>query len=94
MEPNRPDLNLACGALALEMGDVGQAVRWFEAACRAAGRVGTHLLLGQSLMRLAKSSDPRRPIERASYHFVRAMQLDPRRTSTPGCYATWASVAC
>ena len=84
VEPNRSDLNLACGALALEMGDVGRAVRWFETACRAASDAWeTHLLLGQSLMRLAKSNDPRRPIERASYHFVRAMQLEPTPDQHP-----------
>tara|TARA_B100000575_G_scaffold229408_1_gene190316 strand:+ start:70 stop:1656 length:1587 start_codon:yes stop_codon:yes gene_type:complete len=40
-------------------------------------------MLGQALMRLAKTQDPRRPIERASYHFVRAMRLEPTPDQHP-----------
>jgi len=84
IEPDRPDLNLALGALAMAMGDHGRAVRWYEVACRAASEAWeTHLLLGQALMRLAKNQDPRRLIERASYHFVRAMRLEPTPDQHP-----------
>lgn len=84
IEPDRPDLNLALGALATAMGDHGRAVRWYEVACRAASEAWeTHLMLGQALMRLAKTKDPRRPVERASYHFVRAMRLDPTPDQHP-----------
>lgn len=78
IEPDRPDLNLALGTWSAGVGDHGRAVRFFEVACRAASEAWeTHLLLGQALLRMAKTQDPRRLVERASYHFVRAMGLEP-----------------
>jgi tetratricopeptide (TPR) repeat protein len=78
VEPDRADLNLALGALSAQLGEPGRAVRFYEVACRAAAESWeTHLLLGRALLALSRLQDGRRLVERASYHFVRAMRLDP-----------------
>jgi tetratricopeptide (TPR) repeat protein len=83
-DADRPDLNLALGALAGALGESGRAVRFYEVACRAAPDAWeTHLLLGRALLLFSRTQDPRRLVERASYHFVRAMRLEPTPDQHP-----------
>lgn len=79
LDPERADLRLALGALAREQGDLGGAVRQLEGACRMSPDAWeTHLFLARSLLDLAKSQGhPRRLVERAQYHLVRALLLGP-----------------
>lgn len=84
VEPDRADLCLALGALESLRGDLGAAVRNYESGCRLAAEAWeTHLLLGRALMALARQRSGRRLIERASYHLVRAMRLDPTPDQHP-----------
>lgn len=83
-DAERPDLRLALGALEGLRGDHGSAVRHLEAACRLAPEAWeTHLFLGRALMVLASHTTHRRLIERASYHLVRAMCLEPSPDQHP-----------
>lgn len=78
-DENRADLRLSLGLLERQRGDVGGGVRHLEAACRLAPKAWeTHLFLGRALMELARTRDlPARLVERAQYHLVRALQLEP-----------------
>jgi tetratricopeptide (TPR) repeat protein len=83
-EPDRADLFLALCALESLGADLGAAVRNFERSCRLAPEAWeTHLLLGRALMALAREGRASRLIERASYHLVRAMRLDPTPDQHP-----------
>jgi Flp pilus assembly protein TadD len=84
-EEERADLQMAFGALETIRGDLGRAVRHYEAACRLApDGWETHLLLGRALMQLARGQNmSTRIIERAQYHLVRAMQLEPTPDQHP-----------
>jgi len=83
-EADRPDLRLAIGALEELRNNLGQAVRNYEAACRMASEAWeTHLLLGRALLALAEVRSQRRLLERASYHLVRSMGLDPSPDQHP-----------
>jgi tetratricopeptide (TPR) repeat protein len=84
VEPDRADLHLALGALEGGRGDLGASVRHYERSCRlAADAWETHLLLGRALLALARAGTRPRLIERASYHLVRAMRLDPTPDQHP-----------
>ena len=83
-EADRPDLRLAIGALESIRNNWGMAVRSYEAACRMASEAWeTHLLLGRALLALAETQMQRRLLERASYHLVRSMRLDPSPDQHP-----------
>ena len=84
-EEERADLQMAFGALETVRGDPGRAVRHYESACRLAPEAWeTHLLLGRSLMQLARGQNMlTRIVERAQYHLVRAMQLEPTPDQHP-----------
>ena len=83
-EENRADLRMAIGELESLRNNLGQAVRNFETACRmASDSWETHLLLGRALLALTISNPQARLLERASYHFVRAMRLDPSPDQHP-----------
>jgi len=83
-DAERPDLCLALGALETLRGDYGASVRHYESGCRMAPEAWeTHLLLGRALMLLARQNAHQRLIERASYHLVRAMRLDPTPDQHP-----------
>jgi Flp pilus assembly protein TadD len=85
VEEDRADLRLALGLLQRQQGDLGGAVRQLESACRLAPEAWeTHLFLGRALMGLAHSRDlAGRPVERAQYHLVRALQLEPSPDQSP-----------
>ncbi len=76
---DRADLRLSLGVLERQRGDAGTGVRHLETACRLAPEAWeTHLFLGRALMELARMRDlPSRLVERAQYHLVRALQLEP-----------------
>jgi tetratricopeptide (TPR) repeat protein len=78
-------LHLALGMLERQQGDLGSAVRHLENACRSAPEAWeTHLFLGRALMDLAGSRDlTGRLVERAQYHLVRALQLEPSPDQSP-----------
>ena len=83
-DAERADLRLALGALEALRGDLGASVRHYEASCRMAPEAWeTHLLLGRALMLLARQKAHQRLVERASYHLVRAMRLDPTPDQHP-----------
>ena len=83
-ESERADLRMALGALETLRGDHGTAVRHLETACRLASESWeTHLFLGRALMALAARTSHSRLVERASYHLVRAMRLDPTPDQHP-----------
>lgn len=79
LDPERADLRLALGMLARVQGDHGAAVRQIESACRMAPDAWeTHTMLSRALLDLAKSQGhPQRLVERAQYHLVRALGLQP-----------------
>lgn len=79
LDAERADLRLAAGALAREQGDLGAAVKNLESACRTAPDAWeTHLYLARALLDLARSQGhPKRLVERAQYHLVRALRLGP-----------------
>jgi tetratricopeptide (TPR) repeat protein len=78
-DEDRADLRLSLGVLERQRGDVGGGVRHLETACRLAPEAWeTHLYLGRALMEFARMRDlPSRLVERAQYHLVRALQLEP-----------------
>ena len=86
IEEDRADLRFALGMLEQQQGELGGAVRHLESACRLAPEAWeTHLYLGRSLMALARSRDlAGRLVERAQYHLVRALQLEPTPDQNPG----------
>lgn len=79
LDPERADLRLALGALARAQGDLGAAVKSCESACRMAPDAWeTHHFLARALLDLARSQGhPKRLVERAQYHLVRALGLGP-----------------
>ncbi len=79
IDGERADLRLAMGLLDAQSGELGQAVRQLETACRVAPEAWeTHLELGRTLMQLAKAQgNPKRLVERAQYHLVQGLQRDP-----------------
>lgn len=79
LDPERADLRLALGALARAQGDHGAAVRNLEGACRMAPQAWeTHQGLAGALLDLARSQGhPQRLVERAQYHLIRTLSLDP-----------------
>lgn len=79
LDAERADLHLALGWLASAKGDLPTAVRHLETACRLAPRTWEpHLGLGRALFELAgQRGYTRRLVERAQYHMVRALKLDP-----------------
>jgi tetratricopeptide (TPR) repeat protein len=79
IDGERADLRLAMGLLDAQRGQLGQAVRQLETACRLAPDAWeTHLELGRTLLRLARAqNNPKRLVERAQYHLVQALQRDP-----------------
>jgi tetratricopeptide (TPR) repeat protein len=80
-----PVLHVALGELALQSGNTDDAVHAFQEVCRLAPDAWeSHLLLGHLLAELAEDpSASKRRIERAQYHLVRALQLDPSKEETP-----------
>jgi Flp pilus assembly protein TadD len=85
VEAERADLQMAFGVLERIRGDLGRSVRHYEAACRLAPEAWeTHLLLGRALMQLSRSQGmTTRLVERAQYHLVRSMQLEPTPDQHP-----------
>ncbi|MEE2750062.1 MAG: tetratricopeptide repeat protein [Myxococcota bacterium] len=79
LDPKRADLHLAYGALHRSEGDRHMAVRHLETACRQAPKAWeTHLFLGRALSERSRElSGKQRLIERAQYHLIQAMQLEP-----------------
>ncbi len=79
LAPERPDVHLALGELHRHSGDRHQAVRELEIACRLApASWEAHALLGRLLgERAAELGAPRRLLERAQFHVVRALTLGP-----------------
>jgi tetratricopeptide (TPR) repeat protein len=85
IEEDRADLRLALGILERQQSELGGSVRHLESACRLAPEAWeTHLFLGRALMDLARSRDlAGRLVERAQYHLVRALQLEPSPDQHP-----------
>jgi len=85
VDEDRADLRLALGILERQQGDLGGSVRHLESACRLAPEAWeTHLFLGRALMELARSRQlSGRLVERAQYHLVRALQLEPSPDQHP-----------
>ncbi len=78
-DEDHPVYQVAAGLAAERKRDPGAAVRHFERACRLAPEAWeAHLLLGRALTALAQQRGrPRRLVERAQYHLVQALKLDP-----------------
>jgi tetratricopeptide (TPR) repeat protein len=78
-EPERADLRLALGHIDLARKDLAAALRHLEAACRAAPDAWeTHHALGRALLSIAQhAGENRRALERAQFHLVRTLQLEP-----------------
>lgn len=83
--PEQADVHLALGTMHRANGEHHDAIRSFEAACRfAPGSWEPHAALGRALNREALSNgNPRRMMERARFHLVRALQLDPSPSYRP-----------
>jgi len=79
IDAERPDLRLALGRLAVLNGDLRQAVSQLESACRGAAESWeVHLDLGRALLILARDGGTsQRRLERAQYHLIRALRLEP-----------------
>lgn len=79
LDPEHALLRYAMGLLARAQGDAGAAVRNLEGACRVRPQAWeTHLALASALLDLARASGPAgRLLERAQYHLVRALALEP-----------------
>lgn len=76
--PERGDLHLALGALYRSQRDLHLAIKHLENACRAAPQSWEcHLLLGRALSERARQIGGQRLVERAQYHMVQALSLDP-----------------
>jgi tetratricopeptide (TPR) repeat protein len=83
---DQPMLHMAYGELRLQAGDVGEAIVAFQRVCQLAPDAWeSHLLLGHLLAELTEDPEtPKRQLERAQYHLVRALQLESSATETPG----------
>ncbi len=78
LAPERGDLHLALGALYRSQRDLHLAIKHLENACRASpGSWECHLLLGRALSERARQIGGSRLVERAQYHMVQALSLDP-----------------
>lgn len=85
LDPERADVRLAYGVLYDKKGDVRQAIREIENACRLAPEDWEpHFLLGRLLGEAAEQRGaPPRLAERAQFHVVNALQRDPAPAITP-----------
>ena len=78
LAPERGDLHLALGALYRTQRDLHLAIKHLENACRASPESWeSHLLLGRSLSERARQIGGTRLVERAQFHLVQALSLDP-----------------
>jgi len=78
LDAERPDLHLALGAMYRGQGDRHLAIKHLETACRGAPNAWeAHLLLGRTLSERARQAPGQRLLERAQYHLVQALKLDP-----------------
>ncbi|MSQ01656.1 MAG: tetratricopeptide repeat protein [Myxococcales bacterium] len=78
LAPERGDLHLALGALYRSQRDLHLAIKHLENACRASPESWEcHLLLGRALSERARQIGGGRLVERAQYHMVQALSLDP-----------------
>ncbi len=78
LAPERPDLHLALGAFHRSQRDLHLAIKHLENACRGAPQSWeAHLLLGRALAERARQIGGQRLIERAQFHQVQALSLDP-----------------
>ncbi|GDX81960.1 hypothetical protein LBMAG42_37710 [Deltaproteobacteria bacterium] len=78
LAPERGDLHLAMGAFYRSQRDLHLAIKHLENACRAAPESWeSHLLLGRALSERARQIGGQRLIERAQYHLVQALSLEP-----------------
>ncbi len=78
LAPERGDLHLALGALYRSQRDLHLAIKHLENACRASPESWEcHLLLGRALSERARQIGGSRLVERAQYHMVQALSLDP-----------------
>lgn len=82
---DNPVLHMAIGEAALQDGRVDDAVRAFDAVVRLAPDAWeAHLLAGRLLARRSRDTNtPRRELEHAQYHLVRALQLGPSHEEQP-----------
>jgi tetratricopeptide (TPR) repeat protein len=85
LEPERADVRLAVGAMHHRAGDVRQAVRELEMACRLSPESWEpHAILGRLLGERAEDPGaPPRLLERSQFHIVRALSLGPSLAITP-----------
>lgn len=85
LDAERADLHLALGALYRSESDRHLALKHLETACRLAPESWEpHLYLGRVLAERAQEvGDSRRLIERAQFHLVRALQLEPSQDLLP-----------
>jgi tetratricopeptide (TPR) repeat protein len=85
IDSERADLRIALGALDRLRGELGSSVRQMEVACRLAPEAWEpHMLLGRSLMHLARRhGHPQRLVERCQYHLVAALKLKPPPDQLP-----------
>ena len=78
ISPERGDLHLALGALYRAQRDLHLAIKHLENACRADPTAWeAHLLLGRTLSERARQVGNARLVERAQYHLVQALRLEP-----------------
>lgn len=78
LAPERPDLHLALGAFYRSQRDLHLAIKHLENACRGAPQSWeAHLLLGRALAERARQIGGPRLVERAQFHLVQALSLDP-----------------
>jgi tetratricopeptide (TPR) repeat protein len=78
LAPERGDLHLAMGAFYRAERDLHLAIKHLENACRAsAGSWECHLLLGRALSERARQIGGQRLVERAQFHLVQALSLEP-----------------
>ncbi len=78
LAPERADLHLALGAFYRAERDLHLSIKHLENACRASsGSWECHLLLGRALSERARQVGGQRLIERAQFHLVQALSLQP-----------------
>lgn len=78
LDAERADLHLALGALYRAQRDLHLAIKHLENACRAEPTAWeAHLLLGRTLSERARQVGGTRLVERAQYHLVQALRLEP-----------------
>ncbi len=76
--PERADVHLALGALYRAQKDLHLAIKHLENACRAAPQSWeAQLLLGRTLSERARQVGGTRLVERAQFHLVQALALEP-----------------